>query len=150
MTHPLRAENLQPARACKQCILEFRHTASGRTNYFLAPVRLYVPRQSIVYDTNKIGAQQTSSKSLTDPSPGGPIIPLPVMEVARSYGFFLLQSSISLELTTIVTPSQQAIICPSKLVGMHTASIELLIFAEVVVEVVVIKVNGRPDTEGGI
>jgi hypothetical protein len=76
------------------------------------PSQACVRRQSIVYDTNKIGAQQTSSKSLTDPSPGGPIIPLPVMEAAQSYGFFLLQSSISLELTTIVTPSQQAIICP--------------------------------------
>jgi hypothetical protein len=91
--------------------LEFRHIASGRTDSFLVPARLYVPRQSIVYDTNKIGAQQKSSKGLTDPSPGGPFILLPVMEAAHSYGFFPLQLSIYLELTTIVTPSHQTITC---------------------------------------
>jgi hypothetical protein len=55
-------------------------------------------------------------------------------------------SSSQLSLHPVSKPSYAR----QELVGMHAASIELLIFAEVMVEVVVIKVNGRPDTEGRI
>jgi hypothetical protein len=121
--------------------LEFRHIASGRTDYFLVPAMLFVPRQSIVYDTNKIGAQQISSKAkqilrLGDRSFLCQSWKLRIHMVSSHRSHRYLSSS-PLSLHQVIKPSHAR----KLMVGMHTASIELLIFAKVVVKVVVIKVN---------
>jgi hypothetical protein len=57
---------------------------------------MYVPRQSIVYDTNKIGPQQTSSKRLIDPLPGGLVIwflSIVVIDIFRAHHYRYTQSA---------------------------------------------------------